>query len=330
MKDFVDKIRTKQDLSFDESKAAFEILMEGKANDQEIFDFLTLLSEKGETSNEIAGGVYILREKSKRVNVNNCIDTCGTGGDGMNTLNISTASALLLASMGVKVAKHGNKAVSSKCGSGDVLEALNIKIDLEPNDIQDQINKNNFGFMFAPNYHSAMRFVGPTRKKIGKRTIFNMIGPLSSPALVKKQVVGVFDKKLLKIFANALNNLEIEFAWIVNSKDGLDEISPYAQTNITQLKDKKISEIIIDPKKLNVNADKFENLIGDDAKFNAEKMLNIFKGEDNDFSKAVCLNASAGLIVNETHQDFADAYNHAREHILSGKTIKHLDKIQNV
>jgi anthranilate phosphoribosyltransferase len=330
MKDFVDKIRAKQDLSFDESKAAFEILMEGKANDQEIFDFLTLLSEKGETSNEIAGGVYILREKSKRVNVNNCIDTCGTGGDGMNTLNISTASALLLASMGVKVAKHGNKAVSSKCGSGDVLEALNIKIDLEPNDIQDQINKNNFGFMFAPNYHSAMRFVGPTRKKIGKRTIFNMIGPLSSPALVKKQVVGVFDKKLLKIFANALNNLEIEFAWIVNSKDGLDEISPYAQTNITQLKDKKISEIIIDPKKLNINADKFENLIGDDAKFNAEKMLNIFKGEDNDFSKAVCLNASAGLIVNETHQDFADAYNHAREHILSGKTIKHLDKIQNV
>ena len=330
MKDFIDKIRAKQDLSFDESKAAFEILMEGKANDQEIFEFLTLLSEKGETSNEIAGGVYILREKSKRVNVNNCIDTCGTGGDGMNTLNISTASALLLASMGVKVAKHGNKAVSSKCGSGDVLEALNIKIDLEPNDIQDQINKNNFGFMFAPNYHSAMRFVGPTRKKIGKRTIFNMIGPLSSPALVKKQVVGVFDKKLLKIFANALNNLEIEFAWIVNSKDGLDEISPYAQTNITQLKDKKISEIIIDPKKLNVNADRFENLIGDDAKFNAEKMLNIFKGEDNDFSKAVCLNASAGLIVNETHQDFADAYNHAREHILSGKTIKHLDKIKNV
>ena len=330
MRDFVDKIRAKQDLSFDESKAAFEILMEGKANDQEIFDFLTLLSEKGETSNEIAGGVYILREKSKRVNVNNCIDTCGTGGDGMNTLNISTASALLLASMGVKVAKHGNKAVSSKCGSGDVLEALNIKIDLEPNDIQDQINKNKFGFMFAPNYHSAMRFVGPIRKKIGKRTIFNMIGPLSSPALVKRQVVGVFDKKLLKIFANALNNLEIEFAWIVNSKDGLDEISPYAQTNITQLKDKKISEIIIDPKKLNVNAERFENLIGDDAKFNAEKMLNIFKGEDNDFSKAVCLNASAGLIVNETHQDFADAYNHAREHILSGKTIKHLDKIKNV
>ena len=165
MKQYIDKINDNRNLTFEESKAAFEILMEGKANDQEIFNFLTLLTLKGEASDEIAGGVYVLRDKSKRVSVDNCIDTCGTGGDGMNTLNISTASALLLASMGIKVAKHGNKAVSSKCGSGDVLESLNININLEPNDIEDQINKNNFGFMFAPNYHSAMRFVGPTRKK---------------------------------------------------------------------------------------------------------------------------------------------------------------------
>ncbi len=329
MKQFIEKIKKKEDLSFDESKSAFELLMGGNVEDQEIFDFLTLLSTKGEASDEIAGGVFVLRNKSKRVNVKNCIDTCGTGGDGMNTLNISTASALLLASMDVKVAKHGNKAVSSKCGSGDVLEALNIKINLEPNDIETQINKNNFGFMFAPNYHSAMRFVGPTRKKIGKRTIFNMIGPLSSPALVNRQVVGVFDRKLLKIFANALNNLDIKFAWIVNSEDGLDEISPYAKTNVIQLKDGKISEIIIDPKELNVNANKFENLIGDDAKFNASKIIDIFKGKDNDFSKAVCLNTAAGLIVNETHQNFADAYNNARDHILSNKAAKYLEKIQN-
>ncbi|MBD1166567.1 anthranilate phosphoribosyltransferase [Pelagibacterales bacterium SAG-MED07] len=329
MKQYIEKIRNKENLSFKESKAAFELLMEGIAEDQEIFDFLTLLSSKGEAAEEIAGGVFVLRNKSKRVNVKDCVDTCGTGGDGMNTLNISTASALLLSSMGVKVAKHGNKAVSSKCGSGDVLEALNIKIDLEPNDIETQINENNFGFMFAPNYHSAMRFVGPTRKKIGKRTIFNMIGPLSSPALVKRQVVGVFDKKLLKIFANALYNLDIKFAWIVNSEDGLDEISPYAKTNVIQLKNKKISEIIIDPKELNVNADKFDNLIGDDAKFNANKMINIFKGEDNDFSKAVCLNTAAGLMVSEIHQNFAEAYNSAREHILSNKVINQLEKIQN-
>ena len=145
MKQFIEKIKNKEDLTFEESKAAFELLMEGKANEQEIFDFLTLLSAKGEVSNEIAGGVYVLRNKSKRVDVENCVDTCGTGGDGMNTLNISTASALLLASMGVKVTKHGNKAVSSKCGSGDVLEALNIKIDLEPNEVEDQIHKYNFG-----------------------------------------------------------------------------------------------------------------------------------------------------------------------------------------
>ena len=329
MKQFIEKIKNKENLSFEESKAAFELLMEGKAEDQEIFDFLTLLSAKGEASDEIAGGVFVLRNKSKRVNVENCVDTCGTGGDGMNTLNISTASALLLSSMGVKVAKHGNKAVSSKCGSGDVLEALNIKINLEPKEIEDQINKNNFGFMFAPNYHSAMRFVGPTRKKIGKRTIFNMIGPLSSPALVKRQVVGVFENKLLKIFANALNNLDIKFAWIVNSEDGLDEISPYAKTNVIQLKNKKISEIVIDPLKLEINAEKFDNLIGDDAQFNANKIINIFKGDDNDFSKAVCLNAAAGLIVNGNHQNFAEAYNAAREHILSNKVIKHLEKIQN-
>lgn len=330
MKIYINKLRNNQDLSFDESKNAFEILMDGKASDDEIFDFLTLLSAKGEISDEIAGGVYVLRNKSKRVNVNDCIDTCGTGGDGMNTLNISTASALLLSSMGIKVAKHGNKAISSKCGSGDVLEALNIKIDLDPKDIEEQIKKNNFGFMFAPNYHSAMRFVGPTRKKIRKRTIFNMIGPLSSPALVERQVVGVFDKKLLKIFADALNNLKIKFAWIVNSEDGLDEISPYSKTNVVQLKNGKISEILIDPMKLKIKANKFEDLLGDDAKFNANKMLDIFKGEDNDFSKAVCLNAAAGLIVSEKHTIFIDAYNEARTHILSGKPYNDLKKIQNV
>ena len=253
MKQFIEKIKNKENLSFEESKKAFELLMEGKANEQEIFDFLTLLSTKGEVSNEIAGGVYVLRNKSKRVNVQNCVDTCGTGGDGMNTLNISTASALLLASMGVKVAKHGNKAVSSKCGSGDVLEALNIEINLEPNVIESQIEKNNFGFMFAPNYHSAMKYVGPTRKKIGKRTIFNMIGPLSSPALVQRQVVGVFEKKLLNTFANALKSLDIKFAWIVNSEDGLDEIWPYAKSNVIQLKNNFISEIVIDPKELDIN-----------------------------------------------------------------------------
>jgi len=329
MDQLLKKLKNKENLSFHESKVAFEILMNGKASDDEIFNFLTLLSDKGEVSDEIAGGVFVLRNKSKRVSIKNCIDTCGTGGDGKNTLNISTASALLLASMGIKVAKHGNKAVSSKCGSGDVLEELNIKINLEPEDIIKQINKNNFGFMFAPNYHNAMKYVGPTRKKIGKRTIFNMIGPLSSPALVERQVVGVFNNKLLKIFANALKNLNIKFAWIVNSEDGLDEISPYSKTNVVQLKNKKISEIVINPKELNIKVNKFDTIVGNDAKFNANKMIDIFKGEDNDFSKAVCLNAAAGLIISDKHSKFIDAYEDARKQILSGKTYEHLKQIQN-
>ena len=174
-----------------------------------------------------------------------------------------------------------------------------------------------------------MKYVGPTRKKIGKRTIFNMIGPLSSPALVERQVIGVFDKKLLKIFANALNNLDIKFAWIVNSEDGLDEISPYTKTNVVQLKNKKISEITIDPKELQINADKFYNLVGDNAEFNANKIIDIFKGKDNEFSIAVSLNAAAGLIISERETNFAEAYKKIRNHILSGKVYEHLKKITN-
>ena len=251
MKQFIDKIGAKQDLTFSESKEAFKILMEGKANDQEIFDFLTLLSNKGESSDEIAGGVYVLREKSKRVNVEDCIDTCGTGGDGMNTLNISTASALLLASMDIKVAKHGNKAVSSNCGSADVLEALKIDINLKPDKAEESIKKFNFAFMFAPNYHSAMKHVGPARKKMGKKTIFNLIGPLSSPAQVKRQVIGVFDKKWMKPFAEALKENGVIHAFIVHSEDGMDEISPFEKTYVVELKNSIIKEEVSNEFNLN-------------------------------------------------------------------------------
>ena len=169
MEKILEKLKKKENLNFEESKSAFEIIMSGHANDNFIYDFLTLLSKKGESSDEIAGGVFVLRNKAKPVYIDgNVIDTCGTGGDGKNTLNISTASALLLSSYGIKVAKHGNKAVSSKCGSADVLEKLKVNINLEPKQIEESINKTNFGFMFAPNYHSAMKYVGPIRKKIGK------------------------------------------------------------------------------------------------------------------------------------------------------------------
>ena len=269
-----------------------------------------------------------MRNKATQVNVpEDTIDTCGTGGDGKNTLNISTAAALLLSSFGVKVAKHGNKSVSSKCGSADVLEKLNININLGASEVEASINNNNFGFMFAPGYHSAMKYVGPVRKKIGKRTIFNLIGPLSSPAKVKRQVVGVFDKKLLKIFAQALKNLSLKKALIVHSKDGLDEISPYAKTDIVELANGKISEYVLCPNDLNIKASNFENIVGKDPEYNGEKIREIFEGKDNDFSIAVCLNAAAGLLVAEKSKTFKDGYENLRKHILSGKVINHISKL---
>ena len=330
MEKILKKLKDKQNLSFDESKSAFESMMSGKVKDEEIHSFLTSSSAKGETSDEIAGGVYVLRNKAAQVNVtDDTVDTCGTGGDGKNTLNISTAAALLLSSFGVKVAKHGNKSVSSKCGSADVLEKLNININLSPKEVETSINNNNFGFMFAPGYHSAMKYVGPVRKKIGKRTIFNLIGPLSSPAGVKRQVVGVFDKKLLKIFAEALKNLNLKKAIIVNSQDGLDEISPYASTNIVELSNGTIKETILNPNDLGIKADKFENIVGKGPDYNSEKMREIFQGKDNDFSIAVCLNAAAGLIVADKSSSFKEGYIKLRDHILSGKVIDHISKLQS-
>tara|TARA_B100000959_G_scaffold107364_1_gene113179 strand:- start:240 stop:791 length:552 start_codon:yes stop_codon:yes gene_type:complete len=181
--------------------------------------------------------------------------------------------------------------------------------------------------MFAPGYHSAMKYVGPVRKRIGKRTIFNLIGPLSSPAKVKRQVVGVFDKKLLKIFAEALKNLNLKKALIVNSQDGLDEISPYANTDIVELSDGKIKESVLSPKDLDIKAISFNNIVGKDPGYNAEKMKEIFQGKDNDFSIAVCLNAAAGLLVAEKSNSFKEGYERLRKHILSGKVVNHISKL---
>ena len=183
--------------------------------------------------------------------------------------------------------------------------------------------------MFAPNYHSAMKYVGPTRKKIGKRTIFNLIGPLSSPAKVGRQVIGVFQKKWLKPFAEALKNLNIKFAWIVNSEDGLDEISPYGKTNIVQLKNNNIEEFDINPNDLNIKTKGFESILGEDSNFNSKRIREIFKGKDDDFSIAVSLNAAAGLIVAEKNKNFKESYQLAKDHLLSGKAYSHLEKISN-
>ena len=330
MSDISAKLKQGQHLSFEESKSLFLDLMEGKHAENQIIEILEALIKKGETKNELAGGIFVLRDKATKVSCDpNTIDTCGTGGDGQNSLNISTAAAIVLASTGVKVAKHGNKAVSSNCGSADVLEALKININLKPNEAEESIKTFNFAFMFAPNYHSAMKHVGPARKKMGKKTIFNLIGPLSSPAQVKRQVIGVFDKKWMMPFAEALKENNVVHAYIVHSDDGMDEISPFAKTNVVELKDEKINEFLIDPKDLGINSDNKENLKGKNAEYNSKKIIDIYKGTSNEFSQSVALNAAAGLIVAGKENNFKNAFKKTSEHLNSGKVFEHLTKLQS-
>ena len=330
MSKIIESLKKGKNLTFDESKILFKELMEGKYDDNSIIEILELLLKKGETKDELAGGIYILREKAIKVkSEENTIDTCGTGGDGQNSLNISTAAAIVLSSMGVKVAKHGNKAVSSNCGSADVLEALKININLGPNEVEEYIEKFNFAFMFAPNYHSAMKYVGPARKKMGKKTIFNLIGPLSSPAQVKRQVVGVYDKKWMEPFAEALRDNGVIHAFIVHSDDGMDEISPFSKTKIVELKNGNLKKFVIDPKELGINSIKKENLKGKNAKYNSEKIIEICKGASNEFSQAVALNVSAGLVVSGQENNFNFAFKRALNHLMSGKVYEHLLKIQS-
>ena len=330
MTDISEKLIKGKNLSFEQSKLLFSGLMDGKYSEDSIINILEAFNKKGETKDELAGGIYIVREKADKVNADeNTIDTCGTGGDGQNSLNISTAAAIVLSSMGVKVAKHGNKAVSSNCGSADVLEALNININLKPIEVEKSINKFNFAFMFAPNYHSAMKHVAPARKKMGKKTIFNLIGPLSSPAQVKRQVVGVFDKKWMKPFAEALRENNVIHAYIVHSDDGMDEISPFTKTNVVELKNKNINEFTIEPKDLGINLNNIDNLKGKNAEYNSTKIIEIYKGKFNEFSQAVALNVAAGLIISGNEFNFKDAFKKATEHLNSGNVFQHLVKIQS-
>ncbi|MDA1197562.1 MAG: anthranilate phosphoribosyltransferase [Proteobacteria bacterium] len=331
MKDFIQKLESNESLSFEESKNLFSNIMEGKYNEDNIIKILNALSSKGETKDELAGGIFVMRSKATLVKApSGTVDTCGTGGDGQNSLNISTAAAIVLASIGIKVAKHGNKAVSSNCGSADVLEALKININLKPNEAEQSIEKVNFAFLFAPNYHQAMKHVAGARKKIAKKTIFNLIGPLSNPAQVKKQVVGVFNEKWMMPFALALKENNVENAFIVHSEDGMDEISPFAKTKIVELNNGKIKSYLINPTDLNLTYKNKENLKGKNAEYNAQKVIDIFKGELNEFSDSVALNAAAGLIISNKEKNFKKAFDFSKQHLKSGKVYKHLQKIQSI
>jgi anthranilate phosphoribosyltransferase len=329
IEEIIKKTINKTDLQKDESKCLFSNIMEGKIRDEDLKKILVNLSEKGETVEEITGGAEVLREKSLKVNIEgDVIDTCGTGGDGKNTINISTAVALVLASMGHKVAKHGNKSVSSKSGSADVLEKLGIKINLNAKEVEKSIKENNFAFMFAPNFHSAMKNVANVRKNLKKRTIFNLLGPLCNPANVNRQCIGVFSDNILEKYIKVLKNLNLKKAWVYHSHDGLDEISIFNKTKVYELNDNEIKSFEIDPEKIIDKKYNFNEIVGDDADYNSKQIINLFNGKDGALLEIVSLNAAAGLIVLDKYKKIEDAFIFTKKHIKSKKVFDYLNIIK--
>jgi len=315
-------------LSRKDSKFAFNFILEGKANENQIENFLLGLVKKGETLDDIISGVSVLRDKSIKVEIpNNAIDTCGTGGDKAGTYNISTAAIFVAAGAGCIIAKHGNKALSSKSGSSQVLEELGVNINISPENIANCIKESNIGFMFAPNHHSAMKYVGPVRQKLEVRTIFNILGPLVNPGNVKKQLIGVYDKKWLIPLTKVLSELGSERVMLVCGSDGLDEITTTGISYITELKDEKITSYEIDPKDFGIKISSSNDLIGGSPKENANKILRLLNGEDGPFKDIVVLNSAAAIYVSGIANNIEEGLKLANESLNNRKAEQSLFKL---
>ena len=315
-------------LSRKDSKFAFNFILEGKANENQIESFLIGLVKKGETLDDIVSGVSVLRDKSIKVEIpNNAIDTCGTGGDKAGTYNISTAAIFVAAGAGCIIAKHGNKALSSKSGSSQVLEELGVNINISPENIANCIKESNIGFMFAPNHHSAMKYVGPVRQKLEVRTIFNILGPLVNPGNVKKQLIGVYDKKWLIPLTKVLSELGSERVMLVCGSDGLDEITTTGISYITELKDEKITSYEIDPKDFGIKISSSNDLIGGSPKENANKILRLLNGEDGPFKDIVVLNSAAAIYVSGIANNIEEGLKLANESLNNRKAEQSLFKL---
>ncbi len=300
MSDFkahIAKVAAGKTLSFEEARQAFDVIMSGEATPSQIGAFLMALRVRGETVDEISGAVATMREKMLRVDApDGAIDIVGTGGDGSHSVNISTASAFVIAGAGVPVAKHGNRGLSSQTGAADVLTALGIKLDLAPEAIGHCIRQAGIGFMFAPAHHPAMRHVGPTRIELGTRTIFNLLGPLSNPAGVKHQMVGVFAPEWVEPLAETLKALDAKRVWVVHG-DGFDEITTTGETKVSELADGTVRTFTITPEELGLPRYKREDLRGGDAAFNARALRNMLEGSPGAYRDTVLMNAGAGLLV---------------------------------
>jgi anthranilate phosphoribosyltransferase len=327
-KPLIAKVAAGQSLSREESETAFNIMMSGEATPSQIGGFLMALRVRGETIEEITGAVATMRAKATPVEAPaDAIDVVGTGGDAAGTYNISTSAAFVVAGAGVPVAKHGNRALSSKSGAADVLTALGVNIDLTPDVVARCIREAGIGFMFAPAHHSAMKHVGPSRVELGTRTIFNLLGPLSNPAGVKRLVVGMFSPEWLEPAANVLKDLGAEAAWMVHGAGGVDEISVAGKTQVVELKDGRITRFEISPADVGLPESPLEAIKGGDAEVNAKALRELLEGASGAYRDTVLMNAGAALVVAGKAKDLGEGVALAAASIDQGKARAQLDKL---
>jgi len=318
-------------LSRAEAENAFSIIMAGEATPAQIGGFLMALRVRGESVDEITGAVSVMRAKMTRIKApDGAIDVCGTGGDGAGTLNISTAVAFVCAASGVTVAKHGNKAASSKSGAADILSALGVNIDADMKVLEAALFEVGTSFLWAQKHHSAMRHVGPSRVELGTRTIFNLMGPMSNPAGVKRQLIGVFSKQWLTPMADALKSLGTEHAWLVHGSDGLDEITTTGPTHVVELKDGAIRGFEIAPEQFGLKRATLSDLKGGDPEQNAAALRELFDGKTGPYRDIVLLNAAAALLVAGRVADIPAGLKMAAEALDFSKARQKLDDLIRV
>jgi len=315
-------------LTREESAHAFDRMMSGEATPSQMGALLMALRVRGETVDEITGAVTAMRAKMLKVDAPpNAIDIVGTGGDAKGSFNISTCASFIVAGAGVPIAKHGNRALSSKSGAADVLGALGVKIELTPEQVRDCIHEAGIGFMFAPAHHPAMKNVGPTRVELGTRTIFNLLGPLSNPAGVKRQMVGTFSKQWVEPMAQVLKNLGSESVWVAHGSDGLDEISISGPTSIAALENGTVRTFEIKPEDIGIKALPHDAVRGGDADTNAATLRSVLKGDKSAFRDVSILNAAAALIVAGKAKDLAEGAKVAAQSLDSGAAASRLEKL---
>lgn len=332
IKSLLTKVCAGDALSRDEAETAFSLIMSGELTSAQIAALLVALKVRGETIDELIGAVSVMRAKMTPVELaeplaSNVMDIVGTGGDGKGSYNVSTTTAITVAACGVPVAKHGNRAVSSQSGAADVLKALGVNIDIGPKQIAACIVEAGIGFMFAPMHHAAMKHVGPTRAELGQRTIFNLIGPLSNPAGVKRQLVGVYDERWLVPIAETLNALGCEAAWVVYGIDGMDEITTTGITHLAKLEEGAVSLAAIDPRDHGIDLVDERELAGGDADQNAKALRAVLSGESGAYTDIVLLNAAAALCVAGAATTLDKGISKAREALASGKALATLEKL---